>query len=62
MQPVTYADMQACKPSSGPEGRLSQFHGALTISPLPRRSITDAGILKKHEGARVVLQLPAHAI
>jgi hypothetical protein len=61
-QPVTYADMQTCKPSSGPEGRLLQFHGAPTIAPAPRRSITDAGILKKHVDLGAVLQLPAHAI
>ncbi len=60
--PVTYADMQTCKPPYGLEGRRPRLRSRLRAARAPRRSITDVGILNKHEGAGPVLQLPAHAI
>ena len=54
--------MQTCKPPYGPEGRRPRLRSRLRAARAPRRSITDVGILKKHEGAGSTLQLPAHAI
>ena len=57
-----HADMQTCKPPYGPEGRRPRLRSRLRAARAPRRSITDVGILKKHEGAGSMIQLPAHAI
>jgi hypothetical protein len=62
LRPVTYAGMQTCKPPYGPEGQLPRLQAGLRAARAPRRSITAAGILRKHEGLGEALQLPAHPV
>ena len=52
MRPVTYADMQACKPSSGPRGRRPRSPGGRRPTKTPRRGILVEEILKKQKGLR----------
>ena len=62
IQPVTYAGMQTCKPSCGPEGRRPRLWLRLRTAPTPRRSIRAVEFLRKHAGAGSELQPKAHAI